>query len=176
MGMDVFGINPTKPQGGHFRRNVWGWRPLAELVCTIAPRIASNCACWHSNDGDGLGEDDAKALAKALRRALKSGRVQRLIAKRDRELAQEPNIDCDLCSGTGVRSDVIGIENGYPEKIIGPDTDAASDHPRFGQKGWCNGCHGRGWKRPFACHYHVDAEDVAAFADFLECCGGFEIC
>ena len=176
MGMDVFGNDPTKPKGEHFRRNVWRWHPLANLVCTIAPGITNGCHHWHSNEGDGLGEDDAKALAKALRRALKSGRVRRLIAKRERYLAGLPNDDCDLCSGTGVRRDAIGIDSGDPEKIIGPDTDATPNHPRFGQKGWCNGCDGHGWKRPFECHYHVDAEDVADFAAFLECCGGFEIC
>lgn len=176
MGMDVFGIDPTRPEGEHFRRNVWRWRPLAELVCTLAPSITCGCIHWQSNDGDGLGEDDAKDLARVLRRALKSGRINRLIAKRERNLAMLPNEDCDLCSSTGVRRDAIAIEHGDPEKIIGPDTNAEPDHPRLGQKGWCNGCDGRGWTRPFTCHYHVDAEDVAAFATFLESCGGFEIC
>ena len=35
MGMDVFGKNPTSEVGKYFRRNVWHWRRLADLVCRV---------------------------------------------------------------------------------------------------------------------------------------------
>ena len=46
MGMDVTGNNPKTDAGVYFRRNVWGWHPLAELVCKLAPDIASHCSCY----------------------------------------------------------------------------------------------------------------------------------
>ena len=33
MGMDVYG----NKNGAYFRRNIWGWRPLAELDCKLEP-------------------------------------------------------------------------------------------------------------------------------------------
>ena len=70
---------------------------------------------------------------------------------------------------------VVGIEHGQPDRIIGPDTGATPDHPRFGQTGWCNGCAGYGNNEALEANYHVTVDDVGEFADFLAACGGFEI-
>lgn len=172
MGMDVFGKAPTNEKGKYFRNNVWYWRPLADLCQALAPDICAPCEHWQSNDGDGLDASGAEALGTVLRKRLADGTIASLLAERDKLLAELPDEPCELCSGTGIRSDDIGRKDGQPDKII----TAPPDHPRLGQKGWCNACDGRGTRRPFATNYPCDVENVTEFADFLEACGGFEIC
>ncbi len=171
MGMDVFGNS-----GAYFRRNVWGWQPLAELVCKLEPKLTRNCKHWHSNDGDGLDGKQSKALAQSLKGMLASGLIAKIIEGRDEALAALPNEPCQHCDGTGIRRDEIGTDDGQPQRIIGPDTQSDENHPRYGQTGWCNGCDGRGWKRPTATWYPLTVEDVREFAEFLDDCDGFEIC
>ena len=76
MGMDVFGNNPTSEEGEYFRRSVWSWRPLAELVTELCPEETAACEAWQSNDGDGLDEAGAKKLAARLCDLLASGTVK----------------------------------------------------------------------------------------------------
>lgn len=175
MGMDVIGLKPATPAGEYFRRNVWRWRPLAEIVCTLEPELTAACRYWHSNDADGLDAETSKVLSDALQHAVATGRVQRLVAARDKRIAKLPRRQCSHCSGTGIRCDEVGIEHGQPDRIIGPDTGATPDHPRFGQTGWCNGCAGYGNNEALEANYHVTVDDVGEFADFLAACGGFEI-
>jgi hypothetical protein len=67
MGMDVIGKAPTSDHGKYFRRNIWGWHPLADAVQKIAPEICAKCKYWHYNDGDGLDDKNSRALARAIR-------------------------------------------------------------------------------------------------------------
>lgn len=171
MGMDVIGLRPTSKVGAYFRRNNWGWRPLAELVCKLAPAITRKCTYWQSNDGDGLDAARSKKLAQVLRKSLKNGTVAEAIAKRSAKLKALPDETCDWCHGSGVRRDNVGQEQGQTTRLI-----EESGHPRQGQRGWCNGCDGRGSVRPSATWYDLSLESVREFADFLDACGGFEIC
>jgi hypothetical protein len=179
MGMDVYGKKPTTEEGKYFRRNVWGWRPLADLILGLCPVEARPCKYWQSNDGDGLNAKGAVKLADALDHHLESGDVAAWVTIRDAELKHLPNERCNLCRGTGVRRDAVGMEMKQPERSIPATTDvegATMQHPRAGQKGWCNGCDGRGWNRPSATFYGADESDVREFVTFLRGCGGFEIC
>lgn len=171
MGMDVYGRKPTAKEGEYFRNNVWWWRPLADLCQAMAPDVCKACQHWHSNDGDGLDATGAVALGQLLERRIADGTVARYVTERERYLAGLPDETCDLCHGTGIRNDAIGIGHGQPEKLI---TEPA-DHPRLGQKGWCNGCDGKGKVRPFATHYPCSVENVAEFAAFCKASGGFDI-
>lgn len=176
MGMDVYGCNPSAPQGRHFRRSVWGWRPLAELVCQIAPDETDVCTMWHTNDGDGLNDGQAVLLADRLQALVDDGAIAKYVKQRDDRLAALPNLQCRSCEGTGIRTDDRALELGQHLRIIGPDTGADISHPRFGQSGWCNGCDGVGRVRSSETHYRVEAGDVIEFVAFLRACGGFEIC
>lgn len=170
MGMDVFGIKPTNEAGRYFRNNVWYWRPLAHLCNALAPEICAACEGWQHNGGDGLDAAGAEALALVLKRKLSDGTVARYVEERDRRLRALPDDPCEICDGTGARSDEIAIKHGHPERVI---TEAG--HPRCGQKGWCNACDGRATVRPFETNYPCTVENVQEFAQFLEACGGFEI-
>lgn len=172
MGMDVYGKNPKNEVGSYFRRNVWGWHPLWEYCERLHPEVAGAVQYGHSNDGDGLEEQESLALAKLLRLDLADGTTERYIAERNEYLANLPRLTCELCEGTGIRTDSVGVEAGFPEKLLAPEIATILGR----EKGWCNGCSGEGLKEAWETNYGVDAEDIAEFAEFLENCGGFEIC
>lgn len=167
MGMDVHG----RKNNAYFRRSVWSWHPLADMVCNLAPDLTSACKRWHTNDGDGLEEPLSLALAARLRAALNDGTVSSFVARRDEKLAAMPSETCDICDGTGVRTDDIGRKARQHLRVIDQP-----GHPRHGETGWCNACDGRGHSRPNATWYRLSVDDVREFTDFLEQCGGFSIC
>ena len=150
MGMDVYGKSPDCKTGEYFRRNVWGWHPLAEYCLHAAPELVEKIQHLHSNDGDGLGKRDSQKLAVILRQEIESGSFQRYADARNARLNALPDQTCEYCKGTGKRTD-MEVPNG------------------------CNACDGKGKIRPFITSYDVDLNDVKEFADFLEHCGGFEI-
>jgi hypothetical protein len=66
MGMDVYGHNPTSPEGEYFRASVWSWRPLMDLIehtKVLSPELMEN---MHFNDGHGPDAERAMLLAYAL--------------------------------------------------------------------------------------------------------------
>lgn len=178
MGMDVYGTAPTSKVGEYFRRNAWGWRPLADLVCHLAPSIARGCTNWQTNDGDGLNDVNSARLADALQCALDDGRARSWIEARDVAVKNAPLRPCQFCAGTGIRTDDIGQRMSQPERRCSASTNVLGveqPHERAGAKGWCNGCDGRGWNPPNAAYYHVDLDDLSEFVAFLRACGGFKI-
>ena len=168
MGMDVFGNS-----GNYFRNSVWSWRPLADYVQFVAPEVAVRCEHWQSNDGDGLNAESALELAEILEREIATGKTDLYAYNHRVTLESLPDHDCDLCAGTGVRTDRVGQEMGMPKRPI-PTNDPA--HPRAGAIGWCNGCNGAGRVKDFETHYHFDVENVREFAAFLRHSNGFRIC
>jgi hypothetical protein len=170
MGMDVYGKRPTGETGGYFRRNVWGWRPIADYCLDRHPALTFHCTHWHSNDGDGLNAARSLHLAEALERDIASGAAAGYIDARDKALAALPDEPCRLCGGSGIRADAIGVRNGLPDQVI-----TAEGHPRLGQTGWCNGCDGRGSVRPHDTWYPLELNDLVEWAAFLRACGGFRI-
>lgn len=162
MGMDVHG----KTNGAYFRRSVWGWRPLADYVIDMHVALASKVQYWHSNDGDGLNEEDSHELARNIQRDLATGSVKAYVAARNERLGRLPREQCKLCNGTGLRTDQVGHDLGL-------------DHFRLDYeghwKGGCNGCEGTGTTEPWDRSYPLTVEDVAEFAQFLEACDGFQI-
>ncbi|WP_081349487.1 hypothetical protein [Mycobacteroides chelonae] len=147
MGMDVFGVSPANETGQYFRNNVWWWRPLADFICERYPEVAAGCAYWQSNDGDGLDAEGAQKLARLIRDDLATGFVNDY--ERDYIIKMEamPDETCEYCNGTGKR-----------------------------ETKECNGCQGKGQRRPWDASYPFSADNVRDFALFLERCGGFRIC
>ena len=101
MGMDVFGKKPTAPEGEYFRRNLWRWRPLADLCRDLAPDESRPCRNWHTNDGYGLNAKQALELAQRLGELVADGTASNYIAMRDAQLASLPDVTCPRCDGTG---------------------------------------------------------------------------
>jgi hypothetical protein len=158
MGMDVYGKKPKSEKGKYFRNNVWWWRPLAEYVQEVAPMPTAKCRYWHSNDGAGLNGPDSATLANRLQEEIDSGRCREYAEARERALAGLPDVDCDLCGGTGTYK---------------PAPECGAGDAITGIK--CNVCEGRGKVRPWSTNYAFSLENVESFVEFLRDCGGFEI-
>lgn len=169
MGMDVHGETPDDPKGEYFRASVWSWHPIADYCALVAPTLIGKVQFLHSNDGDGLKGDDAAELGRRLQFEIDSGATERYLASQQEERDAIPEEKCDLCDGTGIRTDAVGVENGMPDRITKmPDGTE--------RKGWCNYCQGKGTVRPFGTYYGFELDHLKEFAEFLKHCGGFRIC
>jgi len=193
MGMDVFGLAPTAPEGEYFRRNVWGWRPIANFIIETRPEIATRLRRpdgsgatvdeigqrtidgWHYNDGCGLDVQWSIRLADALDEMLSTGEAEAYVNVREAMLKQLPCEICSLCEGTGLRSVQPGRQRGIPECNIAQEEDCTPDHPAFSETDWCGRCNGRGSLPNWETYYHVDLDDIREFSAFLRASGGFQI-
>jgi len=143
------GMDVYGKNGGYFRNNCWWWRPLWNYCYEVAPEIISEDLFnrGHNNDGAGLDDKGSKELAHTLRYLLKSKQTKEYEKRYKAERKALPDIKCTYCNGTGIRKDVK-----------------------------CNVCKGKGTERPTETWYPFEADNVKMFAEFLEDCGGFEIC
>lgn len=164
MGMDVYGQSPTSTTGRYFRNSMGWWAGLAQFLVTCYPTLTAACEYWGSNDGDGLDAPASAALANAIDRDMHSGQVDDYAAEHARMCAGLPDHQCDLCEGTGVRTDAIGHRYGF---------DKPRD--RATGRGGCNGCHGTGRQGHPLAEIPFSTDNVRAFAAFLHDCGGFQI-
>lgn len=151
--MDVYGRNPDSEEGKYFCANVWLWHPLWSYCASVAT-VARTVTHGHSNDGDGLSDDDSLVLASILRSELESGRTADAVQEREAALHAMTDETCEICDGTGRRK---------PPPNVG-----AGALP-------CNGCDSIGKVRPWETYYHFNVDDVQEFCEFLEHCGGFVI-
>lgn len=171
MGMDVYGKNAKNQVGEYFRRNVWGWRPLWDYCVNNYEDLVGEVN-GHYNDGDGLGEDGSLELARRIKKDLADGTAQAYIEKRNAYLAELERPECDICKGTGIRDDEVGVENGMPDAELSTEMKILVGRSH----GTCNGCRGEGKTDSWETHYFLDLDDLTEFAEFLENSGGFEIC
>lgn len=156
MGMDVYGTKPKNETGEYFRANVWYWHPLWDCLDKLHPNICGKCESPHDNSGSGLNAKDSITLSKLLKKDLEDGTIQSYIDQYKADLDSLPLEDCQYCDGLGVRS--------WPQD---DGTLKASQ---------CNSCNGTLKVSNFSTHYHMDYDLVVEFQQFLENCGGFEIC
>ena len=158
MGMDVFGQQATSEVGKYFRRSAWGWHPLWDLVVDLCPWVAGCVASGHTNDGYGLDAEQSAQLAAELSEMLADQTVNAYIEKRNHTLASLPDIECQWCGGTGVRTDEDGQRAGLPEKQ------------------WGNGWFGKGVPQDDRRLYQVAVEEVEELVALLVGSGGCEVC
>jgi len=159
MGFDLYGKNASTKEGEYFRSSVWSWRPLASYVCGQAPDITSKCEAWQTNDGKGLNMADSIKLADMLQAEIDAGRTKQYEMIYRSEMERMPDVDCELCEGTGTRKAI-------PERGAGDPKNGGIP---------CNGCKATGHRRPVDTMYPFDAEHVQEFVTFLRGCGGFQI-
>jgi len=171
MGMDVYGLAPVTPAGEYFRRNVWGWHPLWTYCEDRHEDIAGAVQYAHFNSGDGLDADASRILAARLFADVDSGAATEYVRARDLILSAIPDTTCQLCEGTGIRTDEVGVDMGMPRRELNIDQVA-----KLGRKhGWCNGCFGEGTTMAWEREYKLTVNDISEFAVFLNTCGGFSI-
>jgi hypothetical protein len=174
MGMDVYGKAPVDETGTYFRNNIWWWRPLWDYCCYVAQDIipTSIAEAGHCNDGVGLNAEDSKLLGEKLMLELWEGRTAEYANQYMASMADLPRETCTICKGTGIRTDEIGISNGWHEKELEPEVQILTGRTH----GSCNSCQGIGTVENFQCHYPFNIQNVAEFAQFCIQSGGFSIC
>ena len=143
--------------GVYFRNNVWWWRPLWQFVCERFDDILTeqDMDAGNYNDGHEITADKAMEIGVELTAMLESGRIQEYSDRHKAELDALPQVECELCEGTGKRQD--------------PPNKGAGDYP-------CNGCSSTGKKDDWDKSYPFDVENVREFATFCLESGGFTIC
>jgi len=169
MGMDVYGKNPTEKSGEYFRRNVWGWHPLWDYCLDMHPDISQKVKYGHSNDGDGLGAVNSRKLAKRLKEDIISGNAQKYIEDRDIQLANLEQVVCYCCHG----KKTIKVEKNSLQ--INAEQSPTLNDCEYTIKE-CHVCNGTGLVDSWDKNYFLSLQDIQQFCDFLQNCGGFEIC
>lgn len=148
MSMDVYGNSPTAPVGTHYKLANYWWHALAAYIEAEHPTIAAACKYWHTNDYDGLNEDDATALANALHEDLENGTAAAYIQRVSQDPYNTSHLgQCSLCKGK-----CLLLAGTIPLP--------------------CLLCHATGNLVPSLI---VDEEDIRKFADFARHSGGFKI-
>ena len=170
MGMDVVGREPTEKCGEYFRNNVWWWRPLWNYCETAAPELCSDVD-GQFNDGDGLNAEGASQLADILFREIELGITKSYEEGYREHIANLPRKNCEWCNATGIRTDTVGLDLGFPDRELDEATALVVGRTH----GYCNGCHGEGVVDSFEASYPFSVENVQEFALFLRHSGGFQI-
>ena len=163
MSFDIFGTAPRSEAGRRISFRATDWRPIQLYVAAEHPALFDRCELWGSNDGDGLGDEDAAALGRAITVALANGAVGAWAERYAAEVAARPHIECELCRGSGVRAAAT--------RPLGAGISGREDVPSTG----CNGCAGTGRRAPVESLYVFRPELLERFAAFLLDCGGFAI-
>jgi hypothetical protein len=156
-----------------FHRANLTWFEIAQIAFDLFQWPSKLDENWFMPGGPGVDAAVAGKLALDFHQGLQDGRIISYITIKEAELRQLPLKECETCSGTGVRNDAVGQKFGMVERVIGPQTQSPTSHPRYGQVGWCNGCDGEGYRRPP--RYPVVMADVVEFSEFLQVCGGFTV-
>ena len=172
MGMDIYGQNPKNEKGEYFRNNVWWWRPLAGYICGNYEDIAQHCEHWDTNDGDGLDAEKSQELGERILADIALGIIKDHEKSYNEYLSTLERVNCDLCEGTGIRTDEVGMEHNMPTRELSPEVTILVGRTH----GTCNGCGGVGTRENFQMNYPFSEENVKEFAEFLVNCGGFQIC
>jgi len=153
MGFDLYGENPENELGEYFRNNVWWWRPLWSFVTDMCIDILDerDIEGGGYNNGHLITKEKAREIGSRLNKLILDGTVVYAQKKYVDILEKLPDEKCDLCDGTGQRNDAI-------------------------VQGQCNGCEGKGTRRPWQTNYPFNTENVKEFAEFCLASNGFTIC
>jgi hypothetical protein len=117
MGMDVYGTNPTSPEGEYFRANVWSWHPLATYLQEA--ELIDNDSRWHTNEGHGLDAAGACQLGEALDRLIANGSVERYAKEYQEFLDTVPDEPCEFCEATGTTTQAVADKYPAYQRYVG---------------------------------------------------------
>jgi hypothetical protein len=91
MGFDIYGKAPRSKAGRYFGANWGAWEQIARLCLRVAPGSCSQIdeKYWFSNDGFGLNDAGAIALADALDHAINTDAIRYEDALSGQQSAQD---------------------------------------------------------------------------------------
>lgn len=173
--------------GAYFRNNVWWWRPLWQLVCSVCDDILTedDMDSGTFNNGHLIQSDKATKMGNRLWKLLDNGSITKLIKVREDRLDELPDEECNCCNGKGVRKGWEGWKSEsewlktHDSLVPSDDTSIPSvqnmsyEHAHM-CKG-CNACHGKGVTAHFEKSYPLDKDNVREFATFCLKSGGYTI-
>ena len=167
----LVGVFPTADHGVEFHRPPWGWQPLWAFCEERHNNLCDAVLYPYDADSSGLDADSSIALGHRLIEDIESGAADDYVNARRTIVSASPDMPCDVCGGTGVRTDDVGHDLGMI------DFDLSPDHAdRLGRsQGWCNSCRGEGRLFAWEKLHDLKIRDIAEFALFLLDCGGFNI-
>lgn len=167
MGFDLHSTgNHKSEKGEYFRNNVWGWRRLADFVCTQTGVVQDeHKKYWQSNEGHEVTDQEALQIAKQLKALIKDGTVSKAINEVEEETkkAEENNKFVDECHR--MLRDKVERETG--KKNLAPADYPEKDHDTWA---WIQS------KYDYASSYPFTMENVEEFIEFCEQSNGFRIC
>jgi hypothetical protein len=163
-GMDVYGKSPKfenlRPDqkfdgsipGTYFRASIWGWPAIWEAAIMADPETAAKVEHPWTNDGDGLGEEDAKKLGEAI------------IAMLDDQPDLEKVESTEVNQGTEFARNVFAtVESGALFDAIDREMGTTSEGPTTVLS------------PPSPVTFEADRDFLREFATFCIHSGGFEI-
>ena len=151
MGMDLSSIK----NGKEFRANVWSWRPIWNLVRIEADLTDEEYESGSMNDGYEISEERALEIHNKLKKL----DLKAIIKEYHHYLDTLPLEDCEICKGTGKRSD---------------------EHV----KGKCNSCNTKyskeegipvGKQKNWQTNYRMYQEHIEEFIEYCKESRGFQI-
>lgn len=170
MTVTLVGSAPSLVDGQSFTCNARSWHSLW-LYCDSRHSDITDYATYaYSGWGVGLDADKSLLLAGRLLCDIDTGAVEDYIAARNLIVSAIPDVPCEHCDGTGVRTDEVGVNMGMPDLAL--DDDVAKELGRA--RGWCNGCYGEGNMSTWEQRGALTLAYVLALSRFLAHCGGFD--
>jgi hypothetical protein len=92
MGFDLLGRAPKSWEGESFRRSIWGWPPLVQLLLDLCPEDTRGCADWLYNEGDGLDDDGTRRLVRQLEMLEAEGSIDAYCREQNAGPARSPRV------------------------------------------------------------------------------------
>ena len=68
MGMDVWGKNPSGPEGKYFRANIWSWRPIHALIGELCADLIDEETMGRMSINVGAGPSDPEVCQQMAAR------------------------------------------------------------------------------------------------------------
>lgn len=165
------GLRPESPAGMRFSKSIWCWRALWDY-CESSVGDIDYVFDYHGCDGrERMSRKYTKKIANRLIEDLESGAIQMYTDSRAIVGAALAGTDCDVCEGTGIRTDDVGYDLHMEEHELLPEVAIATGRTH----GWCNNCFGEGKMSAWETMYKLAPQDFQDFAVFLEYCGGFKV-
>lgn len=172
MGMDLFGIKPSSEKGIYYRSNVWYWNPLwTYVIVHHQSLLPGDSTEGFYNQGYELDEFQAFALGTELLADFHNGIIAAYQIEFNTMKSEADLLECEFCNGTGIRTDPIGVANGFLDRELDPAMQIIVGR----QYGTCNACSGFGKRESNISSYVFDLENVRNFGLFSISSGGFSI-
>lgn len=164
MGIHLLGQNPSSIRG---KRLVLSWDSWEVVRLFVEVTSTSEIV---SRLDEGLDEESARSLGSTILDEIERGHAERFEETLRSFVSTLDLVECSICDGTGIRTDIVGRSLGLDEVELDEVTSILLGRDR----GSCDECGGEGTIVPSSMSLSFDLGLVTRFGRFLVECGGFE--